>query len=125
MKTPLETVHSVDIAFNKGNIEKILQCYDDLALMVVEPGKYANGVSEIKKIFENIIKYKFKATQIKTETLTSDDIALFISRWLLEGKTADGNPFSEERVATCVFRKTDGQWKLLIDNSYGPAILDV
>lgn len=82
-------------------------------------------IGEIKKIFENIIKYKFKATQIKTETLTVDDIALFISCWLLEGKTADGKSFKEERVATCVFRKTNDQWKLLINNSYGPTILDV
>ncbi|MCX7124209.1 MAG: hypothetical protein NTU49_00355 [Gammaproteobacteria bacterium] len=126
MKTPLETVHAADVAFNEGNVEKILDCYDHSALLVIEPGKYANSIPEIKNFFESIIKYKFKATQIKTETLIADNIALFISRWLLTGVTADHKDYRQERIATCVFRKQeDGRWKLLIDNSYGPAILDV
>jgi uncharacterized protein (TIGR02246 family) len=124
--TPLQTVHDVDEAFNTGNLEAVLECYDDAAVMVIEPGKLARGKAEIRKALEPILQYKFRAKQIKMETIETGDTALFISQWRLEGKTGEGGKFTRENIATCVFRKQpDGRWKILIDNSFGPAILDI
>jgi uncharacterized protein (TIGR02246 family) len=124
-QTPLQTVHDVDEAFNRGDLEAVLDCYEDQALMVIEPGKVVQGKVELRKTFQELLKLGFKATQLKTETLTAGDIALFISRWRLDGQTAEGKEFSKEFTATTVFRKQlDGQWKAIIDNSFGPDILN-
>lgn len=124
-QSPLQTVHDVDEAFNRGDLEAVLECYEDQALMVVEPGKLALGKAELRKTFKELLKLGVKATQLKTKTLTTEDIALFISLWRLDGLTAEGKNFSKEYIATTVFRKQpDGQWKIIIDNSFGPDILN-
>lgn len=125
-QTPLETVHEVDEAFNRGDIEAVLDCYEDEAIMVVGPDKLAHGKDELRKTFKEILKLGFKATQLKTRTLQTVDVALFISQWHLEGRTQEGKEFAKEYIATTVFRRQpDGQWKAVIDNSFGPDILNV
>ena len=66
-----------------------------------------------------------KAEQITTNVMQTGNIALFTSKWSAKGKTPDGNPFENNNIATSVFRKSaDGVWRLVIDNSFGPEILN-
>ena len=124
-QTPLQTVHDVDEAFNRRDLEAVLDCYEEEAIMVVEPGKVAHGKAELRDTFKELLKLGFKATQLKTKTLQTEEIALYIARWRLDGQTAEGKSFSKEYIATTVFRKqSDGQWKAIIDNSFGPDILN-
>jgi len=92
----------------------------------MEPGRVARGKSEIADFFEYIFKLDINVKQIVTNVLETGDIALFTSRWEAAGILSDGNKFLSENVATSVFRKSqDGKWRLAIDNSFGPEILNV
>jgi len=119
-----EAVEELDAAFNRGDLEAILDFYEDEAVMVVEPGRLARGKGELRRIYEEVLRWKGIARQEKTHVIEVGDIALFTSKWSFSATTRNGETISRESIATCVFRKdADGKWRLVIDNSYGPAVL--
>jgi len=122
--SPEEAVKELDEAFGRADLEAVLAFYEDDAVVVVEPGRLARGKDELTRFFSHVFTLKGAATQIETNVLESGDIALFTSRWRFTGTTLDGTPFQKESIATSVFRKgIDGGWRMVIDNSHGPAVL--
>ena len=123
--TPLEAVKELDDALERGDLEAVLNFYEDDAVLVVEPNRLARGKKDIREFFTYLFTLSPRARQIKTQVIESGDIALFISKWVFSGSDGNGQPFSREAIATCVFRKNaDKKWRLVIDNSLGPAILE-
>jgi len=47
-QTPLETVDLLDEAFNRGDIEAVLDLSEKNAVMVAEPNRLAAGKAEIR-----------------------------------------------------------------------------
>ncbi len=126
MTSPLETVEMLDGAFNRGDLEAILSFYEDGAAMVLEPGRLVAGKPELRRAYEWILNnMKGVARQEKTHVIETGDIALFTSKWSYSGTTPDGTPVSRESYASVVLRKQrDGNWRIVVDNSWGPAVLD-
>ncbi len=121
-----EVVKELDAAVNSKQLDKVMEYYEDTAILVMEPGRVAKGKSEIRDFFQFIFGMNIKAKQIATNVMETGDIALFTSRWVAEGRMPNGSDFSNENIATSVFRKgSDGKWRLVIDNSFGPDILNV
>lgn len=122
---PLKVIELLDEAFNRGDVEAILGFYEDGAVVVVEPGKLATGKSELRRMFEWMVGNKGVVRQDKTHVIEADDIALFTSKWTFTGVGADGREVSRESYASAVLRKgADGNWRLVVDNAWGPAVLD-
>jgi ketosteroid isomerase-like protein len=123
---PVEiAVEGVDDAYNRGDLEAVLNFYEDNAVMVVDPsGALARGKVELRRAFEQIMAANGSAKQLKTRVIEADGIALFISHWTYSGTDPSGKPFVWQLTATTVFRNQgDGNWRALIDNSFGPAVL--
>ncbi|HEX8775438.1 MAG TPA: SgcJ/EcaC family oxidoreductase [Pyrinomonadaceae bacterium] len=125
-KSPLEAVEQLDEAFNRGDLEAILSFYEEGATMVVEPGRLASGKPQLRSAYEWILSnIKGTARQEKTHVIESDDIALFTSKWSYNGTTPDGTKVSRESYASVILRKQpDGDWLIVVDNSWGPAVLE-
>jgi uncharacterized protein (TIGR02246 family) len=125
MASPLETIELLDEAFNRGDLEAILDFYEEGATVVLEPGRLATGKSELQRSYEWILSnIKGVARQEKTHVIETGDIALFTSKWSYSGTTSDGTPVSRESYASVVLRKhADGNWRIVVDNSWGPAVL--
>lgn len=120
-----ETVKKLDEAFNRRDIEAVMDFYEEDAVVVLEPGRLARGKAEIRAAFEWVFRLEGTAKQIKTNVIETGDLALFTSKWTFSAKAPGGTPFERESIANTVFRRqTDGNWRCVIDNSYGPAILD-
>ena len=124
-RSPLEIVELLDEAFNRGDIEAVLDFYEDEATMVVEPGRLAAGKTELRRVYEWIFSnIKGAAKQEKCHVIEAGDIALFTSKWSFSGMTLDGNSVSRESYASVIMRKQrDGEWRIVVDNSWGPAVL--
>jgi uncharacterized protein (TIGR02246 family) len=121
-----DVVKELDRAVNNKDLGAVLDCYEEDAILVIEPGRIAHGKSEISDFFNNIFQMEIKAYQITTHTLQVGDIALFTSKWVAEGQALNGEKFTNQNIATSVFRKgADDKWRLVIDNAFGPEVLKV
>jgi ketosteroid isomerase-like protein len=88
----------------------------------VMPGRLARGKVELRQAFREIMATHATVKQERTFALEADGVALFISRWTLSRTSAGSEP--SHFVATAVFRRQpNGDWRCLIDNSAGPAVL--
>ena len=126
MRTPLETVELLDEAFNRGDIEAVLDFYEDDAVMVAEPNRLATGKAEIRAPYEWIFaNIKGTATQEKTHVIEASDIALFTSKWNFIGTMLNGDSASRESYASVILRRQgDGKWRIVVDNGWGYAVLE-
>jgi uncharacterized protein (TIGR02246 family) len=124
-QTPLETVELLDEAFNRGDIEAVLDFYEDDAVMVAEPNRLATGKAEIRAIYEWIFaNIKGTATQEKTHVVETGDIALFTSKWNFTGTMLNGDSASRESYASVILRRqADSRWRIVVDNGWGYAVL--
>jgi uncharacterized protein (TIGR02246 family) len=119
-----EMVEEVDRAFNRGDLEAVLDFYEDGAVIVLGPGRLARGKAELRRAFEFMLQMEGVARQIKTHVIENGEIALFTSQWSFTVKAPDGAPLTRESYATVVFRKqASGEWRCVIDNSFGPDVL--
>ena len=124
MTSPEHVVAMMDKAFNEGNLESVLTFYEDQAVVVTEPGKFARGKEELRRFFEQVMASRPSASQLKTHVIEADGIARFLSRWMLVGDNREEASAPKRFIATSVFRKQpNGEWKALIDNSLGPLVL--
>ena len=119
-KSPEHAVELLDKAFNEGDLDSVLDYYEDSAVVIPMPGIEARGRAELRSLYQRVMKPGTSAKQLTTHVMEADGVALFLSRWTL---TVEGAP-PETFIATTVFRKQpDGGWKALIDNPRGPLIL--
>jgi ketosteroid isomerase-like protein len=118
--SPEHAVELLDRAFAQGDLDAVLSFYEDVAVVITEPGKAARGTEELRSFFAWAMQSGSRAEQLRTQVIEADGVALFLSRWTLHNKDVTARTF----IATTVFRKQpDGGWKALIDNPFGPLIL--
>ncbi len=118
--TPLDTIHTVDHAFNTGDLETILRFYDAQAVLLNQPGQEIRGLTAIRDLYRDALHSNPHVEQLETHIIEADGIALFTSRYTL----ANGDAPPQTSISTVVLRQQpDGTWKNLIDNAHGPAVL--
>lgn len=123
--SPEHVVELLDQAFNQGNIETVISCYEEAAVVVAQPSRTIQGTAELRTFFESVMRSGASAKQLKTRVLQADGIALFLSRWALTSDRANQDAEPRTFVAMTVFRKQpDGSWRILIDNPIGPLLLE-
>jgi ketosteroid isomerase-like protein len=123
--SPEQAVELLDRAFEQKDIETVLSFYEDAAVVVSEPAKSIRGKDDLRAFFEQAMQLGISAKQLKTWTIEADGIALFISRWVLRVPAPGREPSDRTFAAVTVFRKQpDGSWKILIDNPFGPSVLE-
>src|ERR671933_1277906 len=104
-RSPLEAIELLDEAFNRGDLEAVLNFYEDEAVMVAEPGRLAAGKSEIRAVYEWIFaNIRGVAKQEKTHVIETGDIALFTSKWSFSGTAPGVDSVSRESYATVILR---------------------
>lgn len=120
--SPEHAIEMLDRAFNQGDLDTILELYDDAALVVPEPGVESRGKEAIRMMYADMLQLGMMARQLKARVLESDGVVLFISQWSLR------RPGQAEQIfvsTTGLRRQLNGGWKAFIDNAQGPAILNL
>jgi uncharacterized protein (TIGR02246 family) len=115
----------LDAAFNRGDLEAVLDCYEDDAVLMVEPGRSIAGKDNLRGFYELAMGSGGSSRQDCMKVILQGDLALYLSRWTLT-VTSAGAPATEQHlVASSVLRRGgDGRWRLVIDNGFGPLVLD-
>ncbi len=97
--------------------------YSDDAVLVVKPGVNASGKVQIRKAMEAIaahFNHTLKVRLAGMKILEAGDTALVVAKTVV---SASNTP-AIERNAIYVFKKdVSGEWRCMIDNSYGHELL--
>ncbi len=108
--------------FNSKDVDGVLSLYDDDAVLVAAPDQKAHGTDAIRGAIEEFVglggQIEFVA---EAEPIVVGDLALTHARWRL---TPDVGDALEGETAEVSRRGTDGKWRYLIDNPWGPGVLN-
>lgn len=115
-------------AINREDFDALMDFYTDDATLVVVPGRAANGKEEIRKALMALaehFQHTLYVTQGDTIVIEAGDTALAIAQTNVRANMKSVAPTMETRNATYVFRRgEDGQWRCIVDNAYGAALLN-
>jgi uncharacterized protein (TIGR02246 family) len=118
-------VANLDAAFNRGDIESVLDCYEDDAVLMVEPGRRITGKDNLRGFFDLFMASGSTARQDRMHVTVQGDLALYLARWTLSTPGRGGASDEQHFIATSVFRRDAvGCWRLAIDNGFGPLVLE-
>ena len=126
---PINTlVSAAHDAINREDFDSLMEFYTDDATVVVVPGRAANGKEEIRSAFVALAEH-FQHTLYVTQgdmiVIEGGDSALVIAQVNVRANMKSSAPTMETRNANYVFKRgEDDQWRCIVDNSYGAALLN-
>ncbi|HPF58935.1 MAG TPA: SgcJ/EcaC family oxidoreductase [Candidatus Competibacteraceae bacterium] len=122
---PVEAViAAADDAINREDIDAVMECYAEHAVLVVRPGMHAVGKGQIRQALIAIAEHfahTLMVEQLTMEVLDSGNTALVVALTRISAKGME----PVDRKAIYVFeRGSNGRWLCTIDNSYGHELLE-
>jgi len=124
MQSPANTVNQLVEAINRADLEGAAALYEKEAVLVAQPGQVAQGSTELKNALAGFIAMKATLHSDAQQVIEAGDIALYVSRWRLDGTGPDGRPISMAGESSDVLRRQrDGRWLIALDNPWGSGIL--
>lgn len=107
-----------------GDIDGLMDLYDDEAVFQPEFGVALSGHDQIRPASEEFLSLKPVITYTADpDVLISRDIALVTNFWTMVATLPDGTVMSEGGTSADVARRqTDGTWKVLVDQPRGEAV---
>ena len=108
--------------FTQGDVDALLDLYEDGAVFVPQPGQPpVRGKDAIREVVGGFVATGANFTFERTDLVEGDGVAVLYSTWTLKGGSdPDGNPFDlTSQTADVVRRQFDGRWLFAIDNPWG------
>ncbi len=122
--SPLEVVTQLVKAMNQGDLNTALSLYEPRASLVVKPGVIATGTAALREALVGFVILKPTLTTEAQQVIETGDLALYCSRWNMRGTDPAGNSVHLSGHSSDVLRRQpDGNWRIALDNPYGPAII--
>ena len=120
--TPEGTVELFSQLLEEGRLDALLGLYEDDATFVPEPGRVVSGHPAIRGELEQLVAIDPRMSGSVERVLESGDTALVAYRWQMLATAPDGTPIRQGGVSADVLRRrSDGSWRVVIDDPYGAA----
>ena len=121
---PADVYPTLMKAFNAGDIDGILACYEPQACFVSKSGRAARGAVELRDLYRAMLS---TSPQVKLDvrkiTPSGGDLALVVvdwTEWTPNTASSAGGAKQWGGTAMDIVRKQpDGTWKLVLDIPYG------
>jgi uncharacterized protein (TIGR02246 family) len=124
MPAPADTVNQLVEAINRADLEGAAALYEKEAVLVAQPGQVTRGSDQLKNALAGCLAKKPTLRSDAQQVIEVGDIALYVSRWRLDGTGPDGRPISMAGESADVLRRQrDGRWLIAVDNPWGSGIL--
>lgn len=118
---PATFPHAFDAAMNGGDLDSLVQLYDEQAAIRVQSGDTHHGSDAVRGEVAKLMAAKADITNTLRHLFHSGDTALIIVDYVLR-LTTPGGPVEVKGTATNVLRRhPDRGWRLLIANPQGTA----
>ena len=107
-------------AFNRGDLDSIVELYE-LRAVLVRAGGSVQGIESIREAYRGILAMR-PTMELRTLAVNrAGDLAMLHGKWILHGTGADGSPIRTEGRNTETARlQPDGRWLFVIDNPSVP-----
>ncbi|NMO17595.1 DUF4440 domain-containing protein [Pyxidicoccus fallax] len=120
VRQPADMNAAFAAAYNTGRIEELLALYEPEALLVGQGDTLRRGLEAIRAELEGLLALGGRMESTNIYALTVGDLSMLSARFRLEGRSADGAPFTVEgQTAEVVRRQRDGRWLYVIDHPTG------
>ena len=124
MAGPIDTVHRLVDAINRGDLETAVKLYEPDAVLVVQPGTFARGSKQIRDGLAGFIALKATLRSEAEEVVEAGDLALYMGRWNLRGTDPAGKAIVMNGESADVLRRHEGgRWLIALDNPWGGQVL--
>jgi len=117
-RTP-EEIHAILAdAFGRGDLDAVVDLYDeDAALVVPTDGRIVRGRTDTRAATAPVLAVSPRLTSVVERKLESGGLALTHARWELVGTAADGSQVRLNGHGTIVSRcRPDGTWGVVLDS---------
>ena len=118
---PAEVVTRFASLMSAGDVDGAAALYEPNAAFVVEPGQVVVGQPAIRSALEQFAALRPTLSGSIEQVVTTDDVALVVNRWTLDGTAPDGAPVHLQGTSADVLRKIDAGWRITIDDPWGGA----
>jgi uncharacterized protein (TIGR02246 family) len=121
-QTPEEVHRHWAESFNAGDVDALLELYEDDALFLAQPGSEpVRGKDAIRSVLEGFLASGARFEIRKTKSLATQELGVVYLKWTLKGGSGpDGAPMDLAAETTDVIRRQgDGRWLFAIDNPWG------
>jgi uncharacterized protein (TIGR02246 family) len=111
-------------AFNRSDLDALVEIYEDDATLVVPPdGRCVHGRGEIRAAASPIFARQPHLTSVVLKTLRAGDLALTHAMWELVLTATDGSRRQDTGRGTIVSRRgSDGTWRVVLDDPLNPRV---
>ena len=119
--SPAEVYPLYVTAFNAGDVDATVACYERSGCFVAKSGRAARGPAELREVYRNTFANKpFMEVSVRKILPAGDDLALVVVSWKAKAVTSTGENKTWGSTATDIVRRqSDGTWKLVLDNPHG------
>ncbi len=106
--------------FNAGDLDGLLDLYEDAAVLVDADGNSETGKAAIRAAMEGFLAVGGDLSLETRYTARNGDLALLSNEWRLTGTGPDGQAVDMGgRTTEVVRRQPDGRWLYIIDHPWG------
>jgi uncharacterized protein (TIGR02246 family) len=120
-RTPEETHALIAAAFNAGDVDALVEIYEEDAMLIVPPdGQRVTGRDAIRAAVQPTFALRPSASIDVVQKLQTDGLALTQARWSLVGSDDGERVEMSGRGAIVSRRQPDGSWRIVLDNPLSP-----
>ena len=122
--TPREVYQQFSVAFNAGDLERVMEFYEPDAALVAQPGEAMAGTEQVRAALEAFLALNGRVAFDVKDVTQAGDVALTVTSWSLTGGTgADGQPVTMGGVSSDVLRCRAGAWRYAIDQPWADQVI--
>jgi len=118
--TPDELYRCLADAYNAGDLDAMVACYDPNAAFVIPPGRVTQGPAELRAALRHGLELHAHLAITPASFTQSGDVILVVGTWTLRTTRADGSPLERSAHFADILRhQPDGRWLIAVDHPRG------
>lgn len=122
--SPLALVTAMTEAFQKGDLDHVMNTYEPGAKVMFEPGVATQDPAALRATFAQWTQMNPQFTYAGHEVIEAGGLAVHIAPWTMNGTLPDGTAIEQKGLSVAVLRQQeDGSWRMVIDNPHGSHLI--